>query len=389
MTKQRQATRKKTWRWIVLATLLLFAVFAVLWFLDQQNKREPVAMTEQSLPVVTVIEAKAKAHRARVSALSEAKARNVVELRTQSAGQIVSLNEDFLPGKKVYSGSILLQIQNDAEKTMVAEAGNRLAHAKLALLTEERKAVTAAENWKISAKGEAAASPLVLRQPQLEVARAEQRAAAASVKEAELQLANTAIRVPFDGIIDRRDVSLGETVASGQAIGLIVDQETIDVTVHLNSNDWQLLPNKLDSLEVSLRDPASGQIWLAHVRASSGVIDDSTRMRRLYLVHQRDPSRTTPLLPGTFVQVLIPGIFVGNTLQVPESALTRDGTIWSVDENGVLLRHEAKRVFSRDGSAFVQIAGLGSGDVVRVALHPLAGFIVGDRVEARVAEVME
>lgn len=391
MIEQRDITtsRGRQWKWVVFAVLLLIGAFAVLWLLDQQNEQVAAGVAEKRLPVVSVLEVTPGAHRARVSALSEAKARNTAELRTQTAGQIVSLSEDFLPGREIRRGTILLQVQNDSQKTMVAEASHRLAQAKLALLTEERMAVAARMNWQLSANGGDAASPLVLREPQLESARAEQTAAAATLAGAESQLRNTAIRAPFDGVIDRRDVSLGETVGIGQSIGLIVDQETIDVTVHVNNHDWLLLPDKLESIEVSLNDPFSDQTWPARVRARSGVVDASTRLRRLYLVHKRNPGNKAPLLPGTYVQVLMDGVVVENTLKVPESAFTRDGAVWSVGKDDRLVRYEAKRVFSRDGSAYVLISGLGSDDTLRVARYPLAGFVAGDRVEVRVVGVSE
>ncbi|MCV6626682.1 MAG: efflux RND transporter periplasmic adaptor subunit [Cellvibrionaceae bacterium] len=391
MSEQINKTTSKSrrWQWLALAVLLLIAAFALLWLLDQQNQRQAVAVSEKNLPQVTVLELSPATHRARVAALSEAKARNSAELRTQTAGQIMSLSEDFLPGKQIQRGTVLVQLQDDSQQTLVAEAANRLAQAQLALLTEERMAATAERNWQLSANGEQAASPLVLRKPQLQAARAEQQAAAAALAEAKSLLRNTAVRAPFDGVIDRRDVSLGETVDVGQSIGVVVDQQTVDVTVHLNNHDWSLLPDTLASLEVSLHNPFTEQSWPAQVRGRSGVVDQATRLRRLYLEHKRAPNDSAPLLPGTYVKVLIQGVLVDDTLKVPESALTRDSAIWSVGADDRLLRHEAKRVFSRDGAIFVSIPGLTGADTIRVVRHPLAGFVVGDRVQARVTTVSE
>ncbi len=372
----------------LMATTTLAGVLLMLWALDTSTRPTIEVAARQQLPIVSVVEVVTTTQRATIRALSEAQARHTAVLRTQTSGEIVMLSSKFMPGENVSKGTVLLQIEDSPQRTLVAEAENRLAQAELALLTEEKMATVAAASWRLSGKGNKPPSPLTLREPQLAAARAEQKAAVIALNEAGIRLSHAGVQAPFNGVIKLRQVSLGETIDIGQAIGVIVDRETIDITVHLNARDWALLPDNPISLDVTLREPSGIRTWPATVRAMSGVVDEVTRLRRLYLLHQRDPNRDDPLLPGTFVEVSLAGKAIENILQLPESALTRDGEIWLVDDNDRLARYAAELIFSRSGTVFVRPPDAGA-EPIQVAVNPLASFVAGDRVDARTTRPTE
>ncbi|WP_029008402.1 efflux RND transporter periplasmic adaptor subunit [Azospirillum halopraeferens] len=64
---------------------------------------------------------------------------------------------------------------------------------------------------------------------QLAQAAAALEAAQAAVRKAEVDLANTVIRAPFDGVLDRRPVELGDFLDTGNPVATVVDLDPVRV----------------------------------------------------------------------------------------------------------------------------------------------------------------
>ena len=127
-------------------------------------------------------------HAARVRALGEAVPIWNTTLRSLVDGRIVFLSASLQPGVTVEKGEVLVRLEQSGHRMLVAEARSRLAAAKIVLLAEEREAREAEKNWHRSGLTGEPASPLVLRGPQLEAARAEIEAAEAALGHANMQL---------------------------------------------------------------------------------------------------------------------------------------------------------------------------------------------------------
>lgn len=63
------------------------------------------------------------------------------------------------------------------------------------------------------------AAALVLREPQLESAKARVAAAEVAIAQAQLDLERTQVRTPFAALVLERSVSAGSQVSEGQALG--------------------------------------------------------------------------------------------------------------------------------------------------------------------------
>jgi multidrug efflux system membrane fusion protein len=98
-------------------------------------------------------------------------------------------------------------------------------------------------------------------------------AAKAELVRAELDLANRVIRAPFDGVLQERDVEIGDFVRSGDAVATFVDNITLIVTGTLAEQELA---------HISVGDEAqaeliTGQNVKGIVRYVAPVADESTR----------------------------------------------------------------------------------------------------------------
>jgi multidrug efflux system membrane fusion protein len=89
-------------------------------------------------------------------------------------------------------------------------------------------------------------------------------------------------------------------------------------------------------------------------------------------------TKDQPILSGDFLRVLLTGRVVEDTLSIPDTALTRTGHVWFVDQNNQLMRILPDILF-RIADQIVIAAPKGS-NRLRVAITPLASFLPGQRV---------
>lgn len=297
-------------------------------------------------------------------------------IKAQVNGQIVFLSDKLRVGSIVKRGESLVQIEKSDFEMHVDEAKNRLAAAKVVLLKEEREARQAHRNWeqsKIKGKPE---SPLVLRKPQLEAAQSELSAAQAALARAETLLSYTNVRAPFDGVVMRRMVSQGETLFTSGEVAVIYGMDTVEVGVHLDADQWALLPQPIGDANVRLYTPRRKSSWNASVVRESRHLNRDSRLHTLFLQVKRPLEQTPPLLPGTSVQAEITGRKVPDLLCIPEPALTKQGLVWFVDSENRLQPRRSESVFYEEGIVFIRVPS-DMEQPMRVAVSPNSSFISG------------
>jgi HlyD family secretion protein len=133
----------------------------------------------------------------------------LVNVGSQVSGTVVELNADF--NDRVRKGQVLLKLDPTIFNAQVGQARASVASAqanlRLALASFERNKQLVAQNF---------VSSLALDQSrrELDVARANQQLAEAQLARALADLNNSVIRSPIDGVIIKRTIDLGQTVAA-------------------------------------------------------------------------------------------------------------------------------------------------------------------------------
>ena len=277
-----------------------------------------------------------------------------IDIAPQVSGRVVSVDPRFRSGGRVAAGQTLFRIEDDDYRYQVEEAEANLAARRVALLEEQERSEIARTQYELyagsrdgSASGQDA-SPLTLREPQLDAAIAAVQRDEARLASVNLALSRTVVTAPFAGFVREESVDQGQIVAAGQPVGRLFASNAVEVVVPLSDADAALVPG-LWAMEGAARAPArviaeygSGSYaWEGYVDRAEAFLDAQTRTVDV-VVRVPDPFPTgaagaPPLLVGEFVEVEIEGIEVGAYFRVPRAALQPGDEVWMVRDGAVTI----------------------------------------------------
>lgn len=355
---------------------------------NQQKVQPPQARPQY--PVVSVTEVSPLSKQAEITAYGEITSRNQLSITSQVEGKIIYMSPNFLTGKTFKKGEILLEIEPIAYQQSLSNALATLANAQLELAEEQLNSEQAQQEWLQSGLATEQASELVLRHPQLAVAKANVTMATSAVAKAKYDLAQTKLVAPFDALVVSKDVQVGTNIQVGTALAQLYDISLFEISLPLAYQQWQLLPKNtpenLKKMRVQLTDETNGTKWLAKVDRYEQHIDSQNRQRALIAIVERPIELTQPLFPGTFVKATISGNAIEQLWQLPASALIDNHTVWQVNDEGLLVQLPVNHMFSINNTVYVQPINLLS--QAKIVNRPLASYLLNMKVEAKIEEVM-
>ena len=314
-----------------------------------------------------------------------------VDIAPQVGGRIVWVDAGFQSGGRVQAGQMIFRIEEADYLYRVQEAEANLAARRVALLEEqEQAAIARAEYERYSSlqgdgAGQAGVSPLTLREPQLEAARAELKRADALLADARLALSRTRVTAPFDGHVREEFVDVGQIVMVGQAVGRLFSADAVEVVVSLSDRDAALIPG-LWELEagdgkqgvqafVTTRYGEGRYAWKGYVDRGETSLDEHTRTIDV-VVRVPDPFSAgipvgatiaagvaPPLLVGEFVEVEIAGLAPESYYRAPRAALQPGNQLWIVNPGGRVSIVPVQVLQRADDEVFVT-GGLDDGQTV-------------------------
>jgi membrane fusion protein (multidrug efflux system) len=303
---------------------------------------EPDAAAGPTLAALTVetIVLAPKPFRETITATGTLRAREAVSMRSEVAGVVAAIH--FGEGERVAAGELLIEIDDRELRAQRERVAARLA---LETATEGRvRELLATKNASQATHDEAVAN--------LRVTRAE-------LAVIDAQLAKTALRAPFAGVVGLRDVSVGSYLTPGTVVVDLVAVDSLKL-------DFALPERYQDAVHVDMRVRGSLQgrrdSFEGRVYAIDPSVDIESRSLRL---RATVPNPDERLRPGQFAEVLIVLDEIPNALLVPAIALIpglRQPTVLIV-RDGVVERREVT-------------AGIRTADEVRIT----SGLAPGERV---------
>ena len=298
------------------------------------------------------------------------------DLVSEVAGAIVWVAESFEAGGFFDAGDVLLRLDRRDYELVVASARASVAQARVALTREQAEAEVAREEWEdLGELGEP--GPLVLREPQLDEARARVEAALANQARADLDLSRTAIRAPFAGRLRAKRVDRGEFVNRGAPLATIYSVDAAEVTLPVPDSELAFLDLPLGTElagagpRVLLRAQFAGgrHEWEARIVRVGGEIDSATRMVNL-IARVEDPYRAAserpPLSVGLFVDAEVVGRSVDSVFEVPRGALVGADRLWLVEDGRLALRQVG--ILRLDPDVAIVSDGLLGGDRISLTI---------------------
>jgi RND family efflux transporter MFP subunit len=151
---------------------------------------------------------------------------------------------------------------------------------------------------------------------QVTVAKAQLQSTQARLGELEINLANTTIRSPLDGVVGQRNLDPGAFAGANTAVLSVVSIGTVRLVANLIEKDFRRITQGADAVvEV---DAFPGEQFHGHVSRIAPVFDPATRTATMEI---EVPNADYRLKPGMYARVRLTAEQHANALTVPRDAI--------------------------------------------------------------------
>ncbi len=349
------------------------------------NSRPPAFVP----PLVRVVTAQPEPVRVDVQASGTVEARTSVVVSSQVAGRVREVSPALRAGGFFAPGETLVAIEREDFEFTLVQRRAELARAEVQLMREQAEAEAALRAWR-QVEGDRTPTALVAREPQLAEARALVASAQAQVNQAELNLARTAISLPFAGRIRRAMVDVGQYVMTGQALAEAYSTDVAEVRLPIGAEDLAFVdlpmlhegdkePSGAAELTLSADFAGRTHEWHGVIERTEGEVDRRTRqvtavgrVEAPYAAGGKEDR--PPLKVGMFVQGTIRGRTFADVVTLPRGAL-RPGDVVMVLDGENRLQFRRVDVLRTTRVSVLVRSGLAAGE--RICVSPLEAPVEG------------
>lgn len=377
----------KTWQKAALAlgTLSLgVLMFGVIQASGQEKVQQDVSRAVA--PLVKVSTLAPQRYQFELTAWAEVIPQEQTRLTPEVAGRVVAMHPQFIDGGLIPKGQVMVQL-DDADyqgQLLTAEAAVAAATATLEQELALAK-VAKEENRQVSPQ---LLSRLALRKPQLQSAEAGLKSANAALQKAQRDLSRTRIVAPFDALVVKRHIGLGQVVNSSSLLADLNNIEFAEIRLPVASFDLPFLPTDLNGIPALIK--FDGSTRQGQVVRDLGVLQTKTRMHHL-VVQLADPyalrQTTARLRFGSYVEVELSGRIAENIYVLPQDSVNNQ-QVWLVDSEQKL-QARTVTVLRQQGKDVLVSAGLSAGEqlVLTPPSFPQAGMPV--RIEPATSAIAQ
>lgn len=279
---------------------------------------------------VTVTPSKAERIAREIVISGRTEPNRAVAIKAETEGRIVTLGAER--GARVSAGARIALIDERERRAAVTEAERLVEHRRL-----QHEAAMRLEGRQLVAEVQIAETAALLA------------SAEAQLQRVRLDLDRTTVSAPFDGVLEERNVELGDYVGIGDTIAQLVDNDPLIAVGEVSERE-------IDGVAVGTRGRArliSGEILEGTVRYVSPVADPSTRTFRIELAL---PNPQNKLPAGMTAELRLPtGEVDAHFLSPALLALDDAGLIGvkTVDERNKVRFHEVEIVRSANDGVWV------------------------------------
>jgi RND family efflux transporter MFP subunit len=278
-----------------------------------------------------------------------------VEIIPQVSGVVEMIAANLVQGAFFKKGELLLKIEETDYLLALEQARADLSKAELDLALIEGKAVIARREWQMLRRQEGEPLPLVVYEPQLASAKATVASASAKVKLAEVNLARTKIKAPFNCFIRKKIVDVGQYLRSGTMILDIAGTDGVEVVVPLPQADlaWLDVPRqnkegKGAPATITMDVGGENFAWQGFLSRALGEVDAKTRMVDVVIIIEdpyllkKEAGYGQELALGSFVQVEVQGRMLTKVARIPRKALHGEDQVWLVNDHKELVLRQVE-----------------------------------------------
>jgi RND family efflux transporter MFP subunit len=294
-------------------------------------------------------------------------------ISARASGYLRRWHKDI--GSRVNKGDLLAEIDAPEidQQLSQAVAARQQAASSLALATSTM------ERWEALRKKDAVSQQeLDERRSGAAQARANLAAADANVERLRQTAGFKRVIAPFSGVITRRNVDVGDLIDAGGGAGrmmfVLAQTDPLRVTVNVPQTYSQLVKQ---GQEVTItQSELRGQTFRGQVARTAASIDAATRTMQIEVTL---PNKDGVLLPGAYVQVLLP-LQASKAMTIPTNALMMrgEGVRVAVLDAESRVRLKTVKVGRNYGESVEVIDGVSPGD--KLVLNPSDSLAEGDQV---------
>ncbi|SFC87755.1 efflux RND transporter periplasmic adaptor subunit [Massilia yuzhufengensis] len=241
----------------------------------------------------------------------------LVNVGSQVSGTVVELNVDF--NDRVKKGQVLLKLDptifNAQVKQAQASRASALANLKLAEANFER-------NGQLVTRSFVSSVALDQSRREVDVAKANLQLAQAQLERAQADFNNSVIRAPIDGVIIKRTIDLGQTVAASfttpNLFQIARDLTKMQIDTSVSEADVGALKNGLPArFVVDAYPEREFHATMRQFRLAANVVQNVVTYNVVLDVDNKDEL----LKPGMTAQVRLVVANRANVMRIPTTAL--------------------------------------------------------------------
>jgi RND family efflux transporter MFP subunit len=293
----------------------------------------------------------------------------------RSSGYVVRWVKDI--GSPVKKGELLAEISTPEINQELSQAISTRTQVAASLTL----AKSTADRWRsLRQKDAVTQQDLDERQSAYNQAQANLAAAEANVLRLRQTLAFNQVVAPFDGVVTRRNIDVGDLVnagngGTGQALFSVAQVDPLRLYVYVPQS-YAPQVKVGDTVSVTLAEHA-GDEYKGTVARTARAIDTATRTMQVEI---RVPNPKGVLISGSYVQVTLPINVDSKSLVVPTNVLLfrPDGTRIALVDSGGHVHLTLVRLGTDFGDKVQILSGLTPSD--RIVLNPADSLADGDVV---------
>ena len=342
--------RRAAWLRLLLPILVVICAAAVsIWMMQSGPKAKPRAKVRNAA-IVDVRPIEFGRQTTTVSAMGAVIPRREVILKPQVSGGIIQISDKLIPGGHFARGEQMLSIDPRDYQLAAQQLASEVARVEADRQLElGRQRVAQKEYELLGETVSAEEKALMLRQPQLENLHAVLDGTRARLEQAQLDLARTVIKAPFNAVIMSREINIGTIVSPSTTLATLVGSDSYWIEAPIPASQLKWINTGQDGIaagsEVRIFDNATwgaDRFRSGQVIGLTATVEEQGRMARL-LVEVSDPlalqvsTKGQPvLLLGSYVRVEIAGANLPHAAAI-ERDLIHDGKhVWIMDDQGTL-----------------------------------------------------
>lgn len=361
------------------AQLGLPVALSIVFLVAGCSSQQP-SSSEEARPVKTMVVAGGNRPNVR-SFPGRVEASKMVDLGFQVSGVLTSL--PLREGQRASKGKVIAQLRQDEFQARLQAAQGTLDQARAQLGAAESSLTNAkaeserygrlVESTAVSRSDyDSAQTAYRNAQESYNAQRATIRGLEGRLAEAKLQLGDSTLRAPYDGVVAQRLVDVGQNIVANNPVIRFQNVNDIDIVVDVPegyiASDLRSTAIQQSVAELSI---APGRQFPVHVKEVAQIADPRTQIFEVRFAMKSPPGVVA--LPGMTANVTITtraNISRGNLLTVPISAVVKQDTgeqvVWILGPDQAVHRRVVE-IGAPTGEQIEIVNGLQPGDRIVIA----------------------